>query len=418
MVFEREKPRVVVLGGGFGALEAAFYLRKRVGDAADITLISDRDTFLFKPNLIYVPFGLDPLELSTSLAEPMQKKNIQFVQATARDVNPLQRVVTTNDGQAIPYEYLVIATGAAMRPGEIPGLAEHAQTVWTPAEMLRLRGALEQLIERVWNGKHQDALFLVPPNNRHATPLYELMFMFDTWLRNKNLRYKVDITLATCETTFLQAFGSRLHDTALDEFEYRNIVAYRDFEVERVEANSVWFANGSRLPCDLLVSFPPFVAAAQFASLPTDERGFIRAEEVTRQVVGHPNIYAVGDAANFGLKQAFLALAQADAAGEHLAGEVLHEAPRFGFEPMSMAVLEHFDTATFAQVPMATEDGLHVLENSPLYKVGTSPAWRLGKKALGVYLPRQFSAGEPLHAGLPWRGMEGALKVMSGMLAH
>jgi sulfide:quinone oxidoreductase len=46
------KPRVVVLGGGFAGLESAFLLRSNLGDRVDITLVSDRDEFLFKPNTI------------------------------------------------------------------------------------------------------------------------------------------------------------------------------------------------------------------------------------------------------------------------------------------------------------------------------------------------------------------------------
>ena len=53
----------------------------------------------------------------------------------------------------------------------------------------------------------------------------------------------------------------------------------------------------------------------------------------------------------------------------------------------------------------------------PLYRVGSSPTWRLGKKLLGVYLPWRFGSGKPFHAGLPWRGMELGLKVMSQLLA-
>src|SRR5437588_10474333 len=51
------RPKIVVLGGGFGGLEAALSLRLRVRDNAEITMISDRDYFLFKPNAIYIPFG-------------------------------------------------------------------------------------------------------------------------------------------------------------------------------------------------------------------------------------------------------------------------------------------------------------------------------------------------------------------------
>jgi sulfide:quinone oxidoreductase len=49
--------------------------------------------------------------------------------------------------------------------------------------------------------------------------------------------------------------------------------------------------------------------------------------------------------------------------------------------------------------------------------VGSSASWRLGKKLLGVYLPWRFGAGNPFHAGLPWKGMEAGLKVMARYLA-
>jgi sulfide:quinone oxidoreductase len=73
--------------------------------------------------------------------------------------------------------------------------------------------------------------------------------------------------------------------------------------------------------------------------------------------------------------------------------------------------MEQFDKATFAQVPLRLtgDDRLPVgvrPESQARYRVGSSPAWRLGKKLLGAYLPWRFAAGKPFHAGLPWRGME------------
>ncbi len=53
------KPKILVLGGGFGGLETAFYLRMLAKDKVDISLVSDKDYFLFKPNTIYIPFGMD-----------------------------------------------------------------------------------------------------------------------------------------------------------------------------------------------------------------------------------------------------------------------------------------------------------------------------------------------------------------------
>jgi NADH dehydrogenase FAD-containing subunit len=408
-----------VVGGGFGGLEAAFYLRMRLRDRAQITLLSDQDHFLFKPNTIYIPFGLDPDSLKIPLAGPARRKGIEFVQARVRDVDPVTRRIYT-DGTALLYDFLVLATGAGMRPEEIPGLAEHAETIWTPEDMLRLRSTFEYLA--LGQATRQRVLFLVPPNNKCSGPLYEMVFMLDTWLRRKRARDRVHLSWATYEETFIQAFGPRLHEVVSGEFRRRKIDGYRRFVVERVRHGEAFAADGQRLPFDVLISFPPYVASTPFVGLPSDERGFLRTELASRQVVGTPQTYAVGDAGDFPVKQAFLAFLQADAAAEQIASEILGTRPAVQFDPVSMCVMEQFDKATFAQVPLrltgvpakpieVRTDALH------LYRVGSSPVWRLGKKLLGVYLPWRFGAGEPFHAGLPWKGMEAGLKVMSRLLA-
>lgn len=418
----RQRPKIVVLGGGFGGLETAFYLRFRLGDRVSITLVSDKDYFLFKPNTIYIPFGMDPERLKVSLERPARRMGLDFVRTAAREIDPAQGRVYA-DGRVLPYDYLVVATGAGMRAEEVPGLAEHASTIWTPEEMLRLRTALQDLLEKARAGQRREVLFLVSPNNKCAGPLYEIVFMLDTWLRRHGVRDAVNITYTTYEGTFIQAFGPRLHEVVLQEFERRGIAGFTQYVVDRVEPGAVIYRNGERRPYDLLISFPPYVASTPFPGLPTDERGFLQTRLETRQVVGHPNIYAVGDAGDFPVKQAFLALLQADAAAEHIAAEVLGREPDFLFEPTSMCIMEQFDKATFAQVPLRlTERPDKPVEVRPealaMYRVGSSTAWRLGKKLLGVYLPWRFRNGKPFHAGPPWKAMEVGLKLMSRVLAR
>lgn len=415
------KPNILVLGGGFGGLEAAFYLRWRLQDQADITLVSDQDHFLFKPNTIYIPFGLEPDKLKIPLARPAQRKHVPFVQARVREIDPVAKTVAA-DGQTLRYDFLVVATGAGMRAAEVPGLGEHAHTIWTPADMLRLRGAFANLLEDAQRGQHRQVLFLVPPNNKCSGPLYEMVFMLDTWLRRKGARQSVDVTWSTYESGYIQAFGPRLNQGVAAEFERRGIAGHREYAVERVEQGAVVYRNGRQLPYDLLISFPPYVASTPFPGLPTDDRGFIGTELATRQVRGYPEIYAVGDAGDFPVKQAFLAFLQADAAAEHLTSVIRGTKPALAFEPTSMCVMEQFDKATFAQVPLrltgVPERPIEVRpEAAASYKVGSSPIWRLGKALLGVYLPWRFGAGNPFHAGLPWQGMELGLKVMAGLFA-
>lgn len=157
--------------------------------------------------------------------------------------------------------------------------------------------------------------------------------------------------------------------------------------------------------------------------MPSDDRGFIRTETDTRPVAGQPDIYAPGDAGDFPVKQAFLAFLQADTVAEHIAASTGEHAFDKPFDPVSMCIMEMFDKATFAQVPLQlTGDPTRPVMVRPGangdYKVGTGATWRLGKKMLGMTVPMRFHAGEPFHAGLGWQMMEVGLKGMSSVLAR
>ena len=417
-----QKPKVVVLGGGFGGLEFAFSLRRSLEDHVDLTVVSDQDHFLFKPNTIYVPFGLDFRKLQLPLAPALRSKRIGFIQGRVRETDPVQKVIYT-ENHKLNYDFLAIATGAGMRAAEVPGLQEYAHTIWTPENMIGLGEAFFHLSNDARHGRERVVLFLVPPNNKCAGPLYEIVLMLDTWLRRNGTRDRVSITWSTYEESYVQAFGPRLDEVVSCEFDRRGIAGYRGYAVKNVEEKRVIYRNGRELAFDLLVSFPPYVASPPFPGLPADERGFIHVDAATRQVAGHPEVYAVGDAGDFPVKQAFLAFLQADAAAEHLASRILEKKFTVPFDPVSMCVMEQLDQATFAQVPLRLtgrpEKPVEVRpEANGSYRVGTSPLWRLGKKLLGVYLPWRFKAGNPFHAGLPWRGMEIGLKVMSSLLAR
>ncbi|HKP51343.1 MAG TPA: FAD-dependent oxidoreductase [Chloroflexia bacterium] len=426
----KAKPKVVVLGGGFGGLESALYLRKHMPDQAEITLVSNEDYFLFKPNTIYVPFGLDPNKLKLGLARPTRRKDIRFVQARALEIDPISRHVGLDSysyGYKVAYDYLVVATGASMKPDTVPGLSEFAHPIWTPDNMLRLRSSFQQLVAEAKEVSHQGnrrrVLFLVPPNNNHSGPLYEMTLMLDTWLRRKNVRENVDVVLSTYEEEYIQAFGPKMHDVVSQEFVARGITGYSRYAVDRVERGEAIYRNGERLPFDLLVTLPPYVASTRFTSLPVDARGFISTDLASRQVTGHPEMYAVGDTADFPIKQAYLAARQADAAADHLSSQVLGTVPQVDFEPSSMYVMEGFDRATFVQVPLRLtgipDRPIEVsTEDEDSYRVGSSRMWRLGKLALGVYLPSRFKAGNPFHAGAPWKGLEAGVKLMSGLMAR
>jgi sulfide:quinone oxidoreductase len=415
------KPKILVLGGGFGGLESLFYMKHQLGDRADFTLVTDRSYFLFKPNTIYIPFGEPPERYEIDLAAPMKKRSIDLVESKVREINPSGKLVETEKGK-LEYDYLVVATGAKMCPEEVPGMKERAVTVWTPSDMLTLRDRVTRMIEDARHGIRTRVLFLVPPNNRCSGPLYEMACMLDTHLRRHGAKNHVELSFATKEGTFIEAFGPRLNTVVAEEFAERGIAGYVSHLVQEVGEKSVRFQNGAELPYDLLISFPPYAAACHFPALPIDDRGFVKVDPASRRVAGSDCMFAVGDTADFPIKQAFLALLQGDGAADHISAEILGRKPEVNFEPMSMCVMEQFDKAVFAQVPLRyTGDEKRPVEvddsDVEHYKVGVSPLWRVGKSMLGYYLPWRFGSGKPFHAGFAWNMMDLGLKAMSHTMA-
>lgn len=415
------KKNIVIAGSGFAGLETAFLLRYLLKKKIHLTIVTKEENFLFRPNTIYIPFGLNVEELLIPLNEVLPKYDISLEISSVEGVDPKEAKLFINN-KKISYDYLILATGAAMRPEEIPGLKEFANTIWTPREMMELRKTINEIIEKGKNNKNSRILFLVPPNNKCSGPLYEIVMMLDTYLRRNGVREHTEIIWTTYESGYIQAFGPRLNEVVEEEFKERDISGYKNFIVKEVQKNKVIYENNQEISYDYLISFPPYVASVFYNNLPSDERGFLQTNFSDRSLKNYQNIFAPGDAGDFPVKQAFLAFLQADTVANKIFSELTNNGSYTPFDPVSMCVMEQFDKATFAQVPLRlTGNPSKPIEVDPNrideYKVGVSPLWRIGKKLLGFYLPMRFRHAEPFHAGNAWKTMEIGLKGMSGLLA-
>jgi NADH:ubiquinone reductase (H+-translocating) len=103
--------RVVIVGGGFGGLEAA---KKLAGAPVDITLIDQRNHHLFRPLLYQVATA----SLATSeIAWPIRtlfrgRPEVRTLLATLVGVDTVARRAQLDGGDAVPYDTLSLATGA------------------------------------------------------------------------------------------------------------------------------------------------------------------------------------------------------------------------------------------------------------------------------------------------------------------
>jgi NADH:ubiquinone reductase (H+-translocating) len=103
-------PRVVILGGGFGGLNAAKALR---GAPVDVTLVDRRNHHLFQPLLYQVATAaLNPSDIATPIRRILRhQNNAEVILGDATAVDVRRRRVVLRDGE-VPYDFLVIATGA------------------------------------------------------------------------------------------------------------------------------------------------------------------------------------------------------------------------------------------------------------------------------------------------------------------
>ena len=413
--------RIVVLGAGVAALETAFLLHMRLHGRAELWLVSEGDKFLFSPNLVYVPFGADPGASTIRIEDVLARRQIIHVDGEVAGVDIDTGRVHLVDESELPYEHLVIGTDAITCPQEIPGLQDNAVNISDSRGVLTLQERFAHVRGRARAGALQRVVFVVPRHNRGSLPLYEVALMLHTWLRREGAREHVEIAFVTHEAAFAEACGPRMHEVVEHEFTERGIEGHAAERLIEVRAHEAIFADGRTQPFDVLVTIPPHAPGARYEGLPVDERGFLHVESETRQVRGHPEIYAPGDAGDFPLKDVFLALLQADAVADHLAAIVTSGRFSRPFDAQSMQIIDMLDSAAIAQLPLeATHDPDHPVRlrsrAEDEYKVGVSPRWRKARRLFASYLLARFATGEPFQAGPRWRLMDVGVRGMADAL--
>ena len=110
---ESRSPSVVIVGGGFGGLNAA---RALAGADVRVTLLDRHNYHLFQPLLYQVATAaLSPGDIASPIRWVLRRQqNVEVLLADVRSIDPIGRTVAVDSGAlTIPYDYLVLAPGAA-----------------------------------------------------------------------------------------------------------------------------------------------------------------------------------------------------------------------------------------------------------------------------------------------------------------
>ena len=206
--------RVVVLGGGIAGHAAAAFARKWLGREHAVTVVSPKPDYNWVPSNIWVGVGLmKPAQVTFPLAPVYERAGVEFVQAAAREIHPegdrdgASSYVTVGSANGaaskVPYDFLVNATGPALRFDRTEGLGPeggHSLSVCIPDHAAQAAAALAEEVERMRRGERRR--FLVGVGHGACTcegAAFEYIVNLEFELRARGVRDRAEITWITNE---------------------------------------------------------------------------------------------------------------------------------------------------------------------------------------------------------------------------
>ncbi len=134
----QDRPRVVILGGGFGGLTAARALKHA---PVSITMIDRNNHHVFQPLLYQVATSaLESTDVAFALRSLLRRqKNTEVVMGEAESIDPAGRVLRLSSGKELPYDYLIVATGAQSSYFNHPEYRMYAPSLKTVRDALEIR---------------------------------------------------------------------------------------------------------------------------------------------------------------------------------------------------------------------------------------------------------------------------------------
>jgi NADH dehydrogenase len=301
------RPRIVIVGAGFAGFTAARKLSKLSRGSADIVIINPTDYFLYLPLLPEVSAGiLEPRRVTVSLASTLPGVEVILGEVDSFDLDA--RTVTYQDPDGVKgsvgYHRLVIAAGSVNKLLPVPGVTEYAHGFRGIPEALFLRDHITRQIEMANTAEDADerrarSTFVVVGAGYTGTEVAAQGVLYTEALtrRMPALKGKPKWLLIDTAERVLPSLDKRMADASDRVLRERGIEVLLRTSVKEATRDGVHLSNGEYVPTRSLVWCvgvrpDPLVSSL---GLPMEQGRLVVDEFLT--VPGHPDVYAIGDAA-------------------------------------------------------------------------------------------------------------------------
>jgi sulfide:quinone oxidoreductase len=300
---QRHALRVLVAGGGVAALETVLALQSLAGDRVAIELLAPDRHFTYRPTAVVEPFSAVPPQ-RFPLEAIAAERNVRFRRDALAGVQAGRRTVTTQGGDEIAYDALVLAVGARVVEG-----VRGALTFRGSQDADRVR----ELIDGLRAGTVARVAFVAPTGTTWSLPLYELALQTAATL---GAGAAGRLCFVTPEPAPMAVFGDEVSAMVVELLAERGVALHTGAHVDEVAGGELALGE-QRLQADRVIALPRLVGR-ELRGIPSEELGFVPVDEYAR-VRGIDDVYAIGDLAGHAVKQGGLAAQQADVAAATIA---------------------------------------------------------------------------------------------------
>lgn len=296
---------IVVVGAGLSGTIMAYELVPHLRPGDHLVLVGQGSTYHFVPSNPWVAVGWrSRRDIEINLDDVMRHKKIHFVSTGARRIDPVNKKVELEDGSALPFDYLVIATGPDLAFDEISGLGpqHYTQSICTIDHAVKAKEAFNRLVEApgpIVVGAVQGASCF--------GPAYEFALILDTELCRRKIRDRVPMTFVTSEPYIGHLGLDGVGDTKgllESEFRSRHIKWITNARVTAVEPANIYVEEIGEdgavkklhdVPFAYAMMLPAFrgVGAVQGVDKLVNPRGFVLVDKTQRNPT-YPNIFSIG----------------------------------------------------------------------------------------------------------------------------
>jgi NADH:ubiquinone reductase (H+-translocating) len=302
----RARPRVLIIGGGFGGIAAARALRRA---NVDITLIDRTNHFIFQPLLYQVATAaLAPSDITAPIRWILRsQRNTEVLMADAREIDAVRRVVRVDDElRELPYDYLILAPGSRhsyFGHDEWEPYAPGLKAIEDASEIRRRFLMAYEIAEKFTDPKEQEEYltFVIVGGGptgvelSGAIPFIAKKALVAEFRRVDTRRTRV--VLVEAGPRILPSFPEDLAQHAERDLTDLGVEVRVNSFVTKVERDGVWVgAEKIRARTAFWAAGNKASPLGKFLGAPLDNAGRVKVSD-DLSVPGHPEIFAIGDLA-------------------------------------------------------------------------------------------------------------------------